>query len=91
MILADIRRYLEQHRRAALQDIALRFDSDPDAVRGMLEQWIRKGKVRLCRASAACGSSCSKCGPDAVEIYEWIGAGQAAGQSVDRQDGCGPN
>jgi len=45
MILAEIKRYLRQHGQAPLQDIALHCDAEPDAVRGMLEQWIRKGKV----------------------------------------------
>ena len=45
MILSDIRRYLEQRGQATLADIALHFDADPNAVRGMLNVWIRKDKV----------------------------------------------
>ena len=36
MILSDIRRYLQQCGQATLADIALHFDADPDAMRGML-------------------------------------------------------
>jgi hypothetical protein len=72
MILADIRSYLQQRQRASLSDIALHLGSDPDAVRGMLERWIRKGKVRKLMANAACNSSCKVCDPTATEFYEWL-------------------
>ncbi|HHH38577.1 MAG TPA: sugar metabolism transcriptional regulator [Sedimenticola sp.] len=75
MILAEIRDYLKARGRASLADIALHFDTPPDAVRGMLEQWIRKGRVRRSLASAACGNSCTQCDPAATEIYEWSGEG----------------
>lgn len=71
MILADIRDYLRQRGQATLSDIALHFDADPDAVRGMLEIWVRKGKVRKQLATQSCGSSCSQCDPARTEIYSW--------------------
>lgn len=71
MILSDIRRYLEQRGQATLGDIALHFDADPGAVRGMLEVWIQKGKVQRQMATASCGGSCTQCDPAATEIYVW--------------------
>jgi hypothetical protein len=71
MILHDIKRYLMKHKQATLADIALHCDADPDAVRGMLEQWIRKGKVVRGQAGSSCGGSCNRCDPAAVEIYQW--------------------
>lgn len=71
MILSDIRRYLEQRGQATLADIALHFGADADAVRGMLEVWVRKGKVHRKMATASCGNSCSQCDPAATEIYVW--------------------
>lgn len=72
MILADIKTYLQERGRAPLSDIALHLKSDPDAVRGMLERWIRKGKVRKLLARASCNSSCKVCDPSTTEIYEWL-------------------
>jgi hypothetical protein len=72
MILEEIKVYLKERGRAPLSDIALHLGSDPDAVRGMLECWIRKGKVRKLLAGASCNSSCSTCDPAAAEIYEWL-------------------
>ena len=43
MILSDIRRYLEQRGQASVFDIAMHCDTQPDAVRGMLQVWVRKG------------------------------------------------
>jgi hypothetical protein len=71
VILSDIRRYLEQRGQASLADLALHFDADPDAIRGMLAVWMRKGKVHKQVATAACGSSCTQCDSAVTEIYAW--------------------
>ncbi len=71
MILSEISRYLEQRGQATLADIALHFDADPDAVRGMLEVWIRKGSVYRRAATDSCGSRCSQCDSAITEIYVW--------------------
>ncbi len=72
MILSDIKQYLSHRGNASLADICIHFDTDPEAMRGMLEQWIRKGRVKKQSISASCGSSCSKCNLEATEIYQWI-------------------
>ncbi len=71
MILSQLRDYLQQRGQASLQDMALHFDAEPDALRGMLEQWMRKGKVSRRNAKASCGDSCTQCDPASVEIYVW--------------------
>jgi hypothetical protein len=71
MILSDIRAYLRQRGQATLADMALHFDTDPDALRGMLEVWMRKGKVQKRSATASCGSGCDRCDSAATEIYAW--------------------
>ena len=72
MILSDIKQYLIRRGSASLSDISLHFDADPNAVRGMLEQWIRKGKVSKQAAKAACGGGCNRCGLEGNEIYQWV-------------------
>jgi hypothetical protein len=79
MILSDIRHYLEQRGQATLADMALHFDADPDAIRGMLEIWIRKGRIQRRMATASCGSRCSQCDPAATEVYVW---GNTAGDTA---------
>ena len=86
MILTDIRRYLEQRGKASLGDIARHLDADPEAVRGMLEHWMRKGRVLRHLAGAACGG-CSQCEGSALEVYEWLdGAGRRPG--LEPVNGC---
>jgi hypothetical protein len=71
MILSQVRDYLRQRGQCTLSDIALHFDTDPDAVRGMLDVWVRKGKVEKQTATSSCGSSCNSCDPLTTEIYVW--------------------
>ena len=71
MILSDLRSYLQMHRRAALSDMALRFDTEPAALRGMLAKWVSKGRVVKLSRGPACGSTCCHCAPETIEIYEW--------------------
>ncbi len=71
MILSDIRDYLKQRGQCSLSDIALHFDCDADAVRGMLELWVRKGKVEKNSATPSCGTSCQSCDPATTEVYTW--------------------
>ena len=70
-MLLDIKRYLMERQRVSLQDLALHFDTDADAMRGMLATWIRKGKISKCDAVACggCSSSCSTAQNE--EAYEW--------------------
>lgn len=72
MILSDIKHYLEDHKQSTLGDLAIHFDIEPESMRGMLEQWIRKGRVIKSQLRASCNRSCSKgCNEAAMEIYEW--------------------
>jgi hypothetical protein len=68
-MLTTIRRYLEHHHTASLADIARHLDADPAAVEGMIDQWIRKGKVS--EVPVACGG-CTQCDLAAVKTYRWL-------------------
>ena len=72
MILSDLRAYLKEQRRVVLADLIIHFNMDANALRGMLEKWISKGKVRKLPLSASCGTSCCQCDAALTEIYEWI-------------------
>ena len=73
MILSNIKEYFSEHPAAALSDLSIRFNVEPDAMRGMLEHWIRKGKLRKLDHSSSCSNCCSNCKSDHLEIYEWTG------------------
>ena len=71
MILTELKAYLISKGKAPLIDMAHHFDVAPDAVKGMLEHWIRKGKVRRLEGSA-CDKGCCQTEPVNLEIYEWV-------------------
>ena len=88
MILSDIRRYLQTREQASLADLALHFDTDVDAMRGMLQVWVRKGMIERRLATASCGSSCTRCDAAATEVYTWLGESRSAGETSASQSGC---
>ena len=71
MILSDIKKYFSSQSAASLNDLCVHFGIEPDAMRGMLEQWIRKGRLRKLPEGTSCPSCCEACNSDHLEIYEW--------------------
>ena len=78
MILSKIKQYLQQQGQVSLAEIALHLDTPPEAVKGMLETLLRKGRIRRQQLSSACGSSCCKCDSAVTELYEWAGSASTA-------------
>ncbi|NWG32411.1 MAG: FeoC-like transcriptional regulator [Rhodocyclaceae bacterium] len=74
MILSQLSNYLRTHRRASLRDMAIGFDTTPEALRDMLAVLERKGRVRRLPSGTPCGG-CSKCATADIELYEWTEAG----------------
>jgi hypothetical protein len=72
MILSDLRTYLKQQKKVALKDLVNHFNMDADALRGMLDKWMAKGKVRKISPNVSCGTSCCQCDPALIEFYEWV-------------------
>jgi len=70
MILSDLKSYLAEHHRSPIGELVRHFNADPDAIRGMLAHFIRKGQVRRLDEGRSC-SGCQKCDAAALEIYEW--------------------
>ncbi len=66
MILNEIRQFLDQQGRASLEEIAHHVKADPGAVKGMLELWVRKGRVKKLSVSDLCGG-CKRC--ETVDFY----------------------
>jgi len=73
MILSDIKEYFSNHGMASLADLSVHFSVEVEAMRGMLEQWVRKGKLRKLPRGASCSSCCEACNSNNLEIYEWLG------------------
>ncbi len=71
MILSNLRKYLKEQKSVALRDLMLHFDTDAEALRGMLQILISKGYVQKITANESCGTSCCKCDSTLTEIYEF--------------------
>lgn len=69
MILADVKRYLDERSCASLSDMSLHFGIQPHAMRGMLDLLVRKGNVRLVPTGGKC-TSCEGCATLDAEVYE---------------------
>ena len=81
MTIVGVRDYLKVRHNASLTEIALHFDASEDAVRGVLDQWIAKGRVRRLPMGATCsnaGSGCG-CGCKMQDIFEYLEPVRAAG------------
>lgn len=72
MSLLEIKQYLMKVKMTSLSSLCVYFNADADLTRQMLGHWVRKGCVRQCQKTPACGSSCGKCSPLVTEIYEWV-------------------
>lgn len=73
MLLTDVKDYLSARGRVSLTDLSTHFTVAPDAMRGLVETWIAKGRVRRLSQDLPCGT-CGKCESATSDVYEWVGA-----------------
>ena len=66
-----------------------RFGVEPDALRGMLNRLIRKGRVRRLPSPQLCGG-CRICAPEALEFYEWAASRPASEDPAPAPECCTP-
>ena len=77
MLLLKIRDHLQLMGSATLTDLARHFDVPESAMQGMMEQWIRKGKVNVIEVPLDCGSGgCAGCSQGSCNgnfiKYVWV-------------------
>jgi len=71
MILSELRNYMQARRRVSLVDMVNRFNVDPEALRGMLDRLVSKGRIEKIQQNNSCAKTCSKCDVNSLEIYQW--------------------
>ncbi|PJE80153.1 hypothetical protein CI610_00878 [invertebrate metagenome] len=71
-MLIAISEYLSVRGLTSLADLSQHFDTSTDAMRDMLNHWVRKGRV--IREISGCSKGCVSCAPERLELYRWIGA-----------------
>jgi hypothetical protein len=73
MLLTEVKTYLSARGRASLDDLAVHFCTEPEAMRGLVETWVAKGRVRRVNEALPCGT-CGKCDSATSDVYEWVGS-----------------
>ncbi|MEE9423700.1 MAG: FeoC-like transcriptional regulator [Methylococcales bacterium] len=79
MILTEIEQYMRQRRQSTLVELSQHFGIEQDALRSMLDQWVRKGKMRKVNIKPQCQKTCDKCNASELEFYEWVDNAKALG------------
>ena len=72
MSLIAIKQHMMQVKFASLSSLCAVFATDADTMRCRLSHWERKGRIKKCLKTAACGTKCFKCQIPSVELYEWL-------------------
>ncbi len=70
MILGQLRNYVKARGEVSLTETALHFDMEPEAMRGLLDFWVNKGRMRK-RMASECGQGCACAFGEPREIYLW--------------------
>ncbi|MGB8685815.1 MAG: FeoC-like transcriptional regulator [Microcoleus sp.] len=87
MILSDIQKFIADNKRASIADLKIHFRMDGDALRGMLNRLIRKGRISKMEEAKKCGG-CHSCGDDATEIYVWVNPGESVSAKEQVSSTC---
>ena len=70
MILTELGPYLAARRAASLDELARHFRIEREALRGMLDVLVRKGRIaRLDQCCPGCGG----CAGEGQDLYAWTG------------------
>jgi hypothetical protein len=72
MILTEIEQYMRQQRRSTLLELSQHFGIEQAALRGMLDQWVCKGKMRKVNVLSKCQKTCDQCNASELQFYEWV-------------------
>jgi len=80
-MLLELRDYIHERGSVSITDVSNRFRIPPDALRGMLGHWVRKGLIEREVLEEPCGScrtgpDCGECGvTSSFEVYKWVNHG----------------
>jgi len=76
VILTELQGYVRRRERVSLAELSTAFGAQPDALRGMLDRLVAKGRIRRLQRPARC-AGCTICPREALEFYAWAGLAPA--------------
>ncbi|HIK24895.1 MAG: FeoC-like transcriptional regulator [Thermosynechococcus sp. Uc] len=68
-MLLQLQEYIKNRQIVSLRELATHFRAPPAAIKPILEQLIRKGRVQKVAPSNCSG--CNQCGSETFELYQW--------------------
>lgn len=71
MLISRLKDHLRMCKRASLLELTKSFNVNADVMRDMLGILVRKGQIKKCMKTPACGVKCAQCDVLSVEMYEW--------------------
>ncbi|WP_252179770.1 FeoC-like transcriptional regulator [Endozoicomonas sp. 4G] len=72
--MLSIRDFLAEKGVCTLAEVSQHFQVDPEAMKGMLGHWVRKGK--LVEERSGCKQGCVSCKPEQLIVYRWLNPDQ---------------
>lgn len=69
LTLQNLKAYIFSRGQVSLRELALVFKESPDLIEGMLQHWLKKGKIEKALKTTACAKTCVRCPVDAFTLY----------------------
>lgn len=70
--LMTLKNHLACKKFLSLGALCAQFQEKPETLRSLLNYFLQKGCVRVCKKTPNCGSQCFKCETIFTEYYEWL-------------------
>ncbi len=67
-----LRNYIEKYRAVSITQISREFMMDVQAIKPILDIWVKKGVVNIHNHPLACKTACGTCNTRDVIYYCWI-------------------
>lgn len=72
-MLYELRNYIKKYNLVSIAQISREFMMDIQAVKPMLDIWVKKGVVKIHNHPLNCKSSCGGCNKEISSVYYcWI-------------------
>lgn len=71
-MLYDLRSYIKKYRQVAITQVCREFNIDAQALKPILDIWVKKGVIKSFASPIACKSSCGACKFSTESYYCWV-------------------
>ena len=72
LTLSKLKQHLTHKGITTLPEISITFGEERSVVEMMLQHFINKGQLKICRKTPKCGTQCNQCTFAETSLYEWV-------------------